>query len=112
MEQLKLLQGEVENEKKERAAVESERNKVSQMGTVDQLNALFSIVVCLLYHQHLLLLLLLRQLQSQLQGLQRQSAVLMTSVSDDEKLTDALLQLEQMQKELQEEKSSSAAKAN
>ena len=111
MEQLKLLQGEVENEKKERAAVESERNKVSQMGTVDQLNALFSIVVCLLYHQHLLLL-LLRQLQSQLQGLQRQSAVLMTSVSDDEKLTDALLQLEQMQKELQEEKSSSAAKAN
>ena len=34
----------------------------------------------------------------------------MTSVADNEKLTSALLQLEQVEKQLEEEKSTSAAK--
>ena len=98
-EQLKLLQEEVKTEKEEREVIESERNKVCNKATSVVL-FIVKIFRCLLH-----------QLQSQLQALQRQSAVLMTSVADDEKLTDALLQLEQVQKELQEEKSTNAAKA-
>ena len=50
------------------------------------------------------------QCQSQLGGLQRQSAILMTEAADDAKLLDALMQVEGLQKDLDTQKTSYNAK--
>ena len=52
------------------------------------------------------------QLKGDLKALQRQSAILMTSAAEDEKLSDALMQIEQLQNELSEAKASSEAKVS
>ncbi|XP_041379651.1 calponin homology domain-containing protein DDB_G0272472-like, partial [Gigantopelta aegis] len=51
-----------------------------------------------------------QELKADLRALQRQSAILMTSAAEDEKLSDALMQIQQLQSELSEAKVSSEAK--
>ena len=51
-------------------------------------------------------------MKADLKALQRLSAIPMTSAAEDEKLSDALMQIEQLQNELSEAKASSEAKVS